>query len=224
MPIRLNLLAEAQAAEDQRRRDPVKRAIWLGSVLVAAMLAWSGSIYFQALMLGRELSNVDAGVNDLNKHYQEVVANQTKTEDVKRRLASLQQLATNRFLNGNLLEALQRISVEDVQMMRLHVDQTYFFTDEVKGKTNSEGRVSLGRPPTMRETVSVTLEGKDASPTPGDRVNKFKDAVSTNTYFQAMLSKTNGVRLTFVSPPTALPDSKPFVLFTVEGRYPEQTR
>jgi len=27
MPIRINLLAEAQAAEDLRRRDPVKRSV-----------------------------------------------------------------------------------------------------------------------------------------------------------------------------------------------------
>ena len=37
---RINLLAEAQAAEELRRRDPVKRATWLGAFLVAAILAW----------------------------------------------------------------------------------------------------------------------------------------------------------------------------------------
>ena len=39
MPIRLNLLAEAQALEESRRRDPVKRAVWAGVFLVLA-LAW----------------------------------------------------------------------------------------------------------------------------------------------------------------------------------------
>jgi len=41
MPIRLNLLAEAQAAEEARRRDPVKRAIWIGALLVSVVLVWS---------------------------------------------------------------------------------------------------------------------------------------------------------------------------------------
>ncbi len=36
MPIRLNLLAEAQAAEEMRRRDPVKRALWLAGLIIAA--------------------------------------------------------------------------------------------------------------------------------------------------------------------------------------------
>ena len=31
MPIRLNLLAEAQEAEEMRRQDPVKRALLVGS-------------------------------------------------------------------------------------------------------------------------------------------------------------------------------------------------
>ena len=39
MPIRINLLAEMQALEDQRRRDPVKRVFLTGIVLVSMMLA-----------------------------------------------------------------------------------------------------------------------------------------------------------------------------------------
>lgn len=34
MPIRINLLAEAQAAEEMRRKDPVKRSIWIGGFIV----------------------------------------------------------------------------------------------------------------------------------------------------------------------------------------------
>ena len=36
MPIRLNLLAEAQAAEEARRRDPVKRAVWMAALIIVA--------------------------------------------------------------------------------------------------------------------------------------------------------------------------------------------
>ena len=37
MPIRINLLAESLAEEDLRRRDPVKRAIIIGALLVAVI-------------------------------------------------------------------------------------------------------------------------------------------------------------------------------------------
>ena len=40
MPIRINLLAEAQAAEEMRRRDPVKRAVWIAGALVLVVAAW----------------------------------------------------------------------------------------------------------------------------------------------------------------------------------------
>jgi hypothetical protein len=41
MPIRLNLFAEDQALETQRRRDPVKRVIIAGVVLVIGMVGWA---------------------------------------------------------------------------------------------------------------------------------------------------------------------------------------
>ena len=38
MPIRINLLAEAQAAEEMRRKDPVKRAVWIGGFVIFLVL------------------------------------------------------------------------------------------------------------------------------------------------------------------------------------------
>ena len=49
MPIHINLLAEAQAAEELRRRDPVKRAIFIGISLVIVALMWSGMVAGQRL-------------------------------------------------------------------------------------------------------------------------------------------------------------------------------
>ena len=40
MPIRINLLAEAQAAEELRRKNPVKRGIWIGGFLVLVVILW----------------------------------------------------------------------------------------------------------------------------------------------------------------------------------------
>jgi hypothetical protein len=224
MPIRLNLLAEAQAAEDMRRRDPVKRAIWLGSLLATGMLVWASSVYGKTLLAKYALNQTEGQIARGNNDYQQVVAHQRKIDENKKKLAALRQLTTNRFLQGNLLDALQQITMEDVQLMRVRVDQTYGLTEELKPKTNSAGKITPGKPAMVKENIGVTLEARDTSPVPGDRVNKLKDAISTNTYFLPRLSTTNGVRLTFVSPPTVLPDTKPFVLFTIECRYPEKLR
>ena len=63
----------------------------------------------------------------------------------------------------------------------------------------------------------MTLEAKDTAVVPGDQINHFKQAVSENRFLS--LDKTNGVRLTSLSPPT-----DKYVLFTLECRYPETTR
>lgn len=224
MPIRLNILAEAQAAEEMRRRDPVKRAIWVGCLLVVGMLVWSSSVYVNALMAKSALSTVETAIAARSNEFSVVQAQLKKTDEFKGKFGALHQLATNRFLNGNLLNALQHVTVEEVALMQVKVNQAYLATEAVKNKTNTDGRVIRGRPATIMESISVTLDARDSGPVPGDQVNKYKDALTTNAYFQTVLSKTNGVRLNFVGSPTVLPATKPFVLFTVECRYPEQTR
>jgi hypothetical protein len=224
MPIRLNILAEAQAAEEMRRRDPVKRAIWTGCLLVAGMLVWSSSVYVNTLMARNDLNTVQAAIASRSNEFSVVQAQLKKINESKGKLAALQQLTTNRFLNGNLLDALQQVTVNDVALMQVKVNQAYLATEAVKDKTNSSGKITRGKPATIKESIVVTLDARDSGPVPGDQVNKYKDALTTNVYFQAELSKTNGVRLTFVGSPTIAPDAKPFVLFTVECRYPEQTR
>ena len=61
---------------------------------------------------------------------------------------------------------------------------------------------------------------------PGDRVNTFEQAVAKEpTYFQGMLDKTNAVQLASPpSPPQFDPAGKPYVMFTVDCRFPEVTR
>jgi len=56
MPIRINLLAEALAEEDLRRRDPVKRAIFIGAFLVALSLVWFSSTWLESMLQKKSLS------------------------------------------------------------------------------------------------------------------------------------------------------------------------
>ena len=227
MPIRLNLLAEAQAAEEMRRRDPVKRAIWVGSLLVAMALAWAGYVYAQGLMVKHSLALVEKQISVRTNEYKAVMDNQKKADEIRKKLGALRQLATNPFLQGSLLNGLQHVSLDDVQLMRVKVDQLYTLTEEVKAKTNSEGRVTAGKPATITEGITLTLDAKDSTPKPGepgDQVNPFKDAIATNAYFQSVLSRSNAVQLRNVSPLNVPPDGRPFRLFTLECNYPKQSR
>ena len=225
MPIRLNLLAEAQAAEDMRRRDPVKRALWVAALLIALMLVGSSYLQLSATLANSEVTRVEAQMGARTNEFQQILENQAKTRDIDGRLRVLRQLAGNRFLNGNLLNALQQTTVEDVQLIRLHVDQIYTVVDGTKTHTNDDNVVIPGRLPTSTEKIVLNLEGIDSSANPGDQVNRFKGALATNAYFKSMLTKTNAVNLKNLSPPQVAPLSgKPCVMFTLECRYPEKTR
>ena len=223
MPIRINLLAEAQAAEDLRRRDPIKRVIFGAVLVVALMLVWWSWLQLRVMVANQHLSQVQAEIQSHTNAYQVVLVGQRKIAEAKQNLAALQKLTSSRFLQGNLLEALQHATVPGVQLMRLRVDQTYVATQAGAAVTN-DTVVMPGRPGTVTESIVVSLDARDFSGSLGDQVNKFKDIISQQPYFRAELDKTNGVRLTNLSPPQVGPDGKPSVMFTVQCKYPDLTR
>ena len=223
MPIRINLLAEAVIAEDQRRRDPTKRVIFVGALLVALSLVWSSSLLLKEMLAKNDLNQLQIEIRNRTNEFDQVQASTKKITDARQKLDNLQKLSAARFLQGNLLNALQRTTVPGVQLIRLRVDQTYSYTEGTQPQTTRYGVVT-GRPPVATEKVVVTLDAKDSSANPGDQVNKFKDFVAQQPYFQTMLDKTNGVRLASLSPPQAGPDGKPYVLFTLECHYLDQKR
>lgn len=223
MPIQLNLLAETQALEDLRRRDPVKRTIWLGVMLVLLLLAWSSSLQLKAMIARGELSRLEARLHNQTNSYGQVLEAQKRLRDANLRLESLQRLSTNRLLYGNMLNAIQHSTVDAIQLIRLKTDQTYILNDEIKPKTNANNHIVPGKPATITERIVITLDAKDTATSPGDQIPTFRRAISENPYFMVMLGKTNDVRLTSLSPPSVR-DSKPSVLFTLECRLPEVTR
>jgi hypothetical protein len=222
MPIRINLLAEAQAEEELRRKDPVKRAVGVGVILVLVMLAWCSSLQLKCLLAKSTLSDLEGQIAARTNEYQEATESSRKLSEANHKLESLQQLACSRLLYGTLLNSLQQTSINDVRLTRLKTEQTYVLTEATKPKTNAN-RVIPGKPATSTERIVVTLDAKDSALNPGDQVNRFKQAVAEAPYFQTVLGTTNEVRLTNLSPPQGT-GGKPFVAFSLECRYPEQTR
>ncbi len=209
--------------EDLRRRDPVKRAIGAGVLLLLGMLVWSSFLWTQAIITKSRLNSLEDTLNSRTNEYAEVVGNQKKLRDSRQKLASLQQLATNRFLNGTMLNALQQATIENVQLTRLRVDQGFVLTEGTKPTTNGT-HVVPGKPATVDEKITLTLEARDSSSTPGESVKSFKDVIAGSPYFQDMMGKTGEIRLKDVGAPQNPPDGKPFLLFTLECRYPEKVR
>src|SRR5262249_17779353 len=135
MPIRINLLAEAQAAEELRRKDPVKRAIWVGGFVVFLVLLWSSTLQLKVMTSKSTLNGLESKWTSIEKDYEQAVNVRKQFAEVEQKLVSLQQLTTNRFLWGTTLDALQRTIVDDVQLVRVKGEQTYSASEEAKTKS-----------------------------------------------------------------------------------------
>jgi len=227
MPIRLNLLAEAQAAEEARRKDPVKRVIWIGVMLMSVLMAWSLSLQFKSMMGKKELARVAEEMNRFKKDFSKVQDDLKKVDDLNQKLHALKQLSESRFLNANLLNALQQTNVDDVQLIHLKLDQSYVAHEATKAQTNNNCVVP-GKPPTVTEKIVVNIEGSDASPNPGDQVEKYKGAISGLPLIKEMLGKTNLVLLKnqvkTMLPAQGSTVGKEGMLFTLECRSIDRTR
>jgi hypothetical protein len=223
MPIRINLLAETLAAEELRRRDPVKRTIFIGGFFVALSLVWYSSTLLEFKIAQSKKSQVESQIHSQSNNFSKALVEQRRITDSQLRLAALQRLHTNRFLHGNLLNALQQIHVENVQLTRLKIAQSYTVKAGSAPKTNNFGVVA-GTPGFSTERIDLALDAKDFSASPGDQVNRYKNAITKLDYFQSSLNKTNGIRLASLSPPQSALSGKPFVLFALECRFNDKIR
>ena len=219
--IHINLLAEAQALEEQRRRDPVKRVILVAAAIIVLILVFSSSLMVQTVVAKGDLNRLEGSLSSRTNEYRQILDNQKKLGEDKQKLDALYRFSTNRFLIGSFLDALQGIAVENVQLVRMRLDQSYTLFEDNRPPA-SDGPPP--RPATATERIVLTLNAKDASANPGDAVGKYQGALSGAPYFQQTLGKTAGFRLTQLGAPQSDPEGKSFVFFTLEAHFPEKTR
>ena len=112
-----------------------------------------------------------------------------------------------------------------MRLVTFRSEQTHFITEEIKPKVNSEtGKIIIGKPGSCVERIRLQFDARDASPTPGDQVGKYKEALTSSPYFRRLLGKTNDIALRNLSPPTLDGESgKTIVMFTLDCRVPDKT-
>jgi hypothetical protein len=125
MPIRINLLAEQQAAEEARRRDPVKRAIVVGGSLVVFTLLWTLMTYMQVKAKRAEFANEDSKFKRLEDDSKAVRMVQAEVGDLERRLVCLDRYSTNRVLWATMLDAMQRATFDQIRLKSISANQRY---------------------------------------------------------------------------------------------------
>jgi hypothetical protein len=226
MPIRINLLAEAQAAEEDRRKDPVKRGMIVAGAVVSLVVLWAAALQVKLLGAGSRLSRLETQWKAIEKNYQVAADAQRKVMESEQKLFALHQMTTNRFLWGNALNAFQQTlgNIQDVRVVKLKAEQIYGVIEGTPNRTNGT-TIIAGKPPTATEVIKLTIEARDESATLGGRIDNFKQSIAAVPYFRDSLDKTNGVRLTARGgPQSAGISGKQFVAFGLQCNFPEKIR
>jgi len=223
MPIRINLLAEAQAAEELRRRDPVKRGIWIAGFLVSLVLLWSLTLQSRILIANARLNGLNSKWAGIEKVYHQVMENRGKEKQAEQKLAALEQLSTNRFLWASFLNVLQQCAMDEVRLLRVKGEQTYFSNENTPDKA-SDTKVARSKTPTATERISIVLEARDHSANTAGHT-KLKETLANSALFQSFVQKTN-VLLDGLSAPGPDPASPSGVTanFALKCFFPEKER
>lgn len=232
MPIRINLLAEQLAAEETRKRDPVKRAYWIAGVLVGAVLLWTGLLQVRLSRASSELMAQNAKWKALEPKFKKVDGDFKRTTAIENRLDALDRMSTNRFLWGNALNALQLTVVDGIEVMKISGRQTFEYVELIPTKTNTiSGSTNVniipGKPGSSRQTVRITIQGRDVAPVPGSQIIKYQEKITSLPYFSNALKKVAGVAFlnqSPVQPDLAHPTNRLFVDFTLECQFQEAMR
>ncbi|HAV63783.1 MAG TPA: hypothetical protein DCY13_15635 [Verrucomicrobiales bacterium] len=230
MPVRINLLAEAIAAEEERRNDPVKRAVWIGGFCVFLVLLYYSTLLFEQMVVSSRLAEKNTEWSRLEPEAKNIATVSKNIREAADRLAALDRLATNRFLWSPVLNALQYTMVDQIELVKLSGTQTYTVITppkEKKATTRSSARSSgKEKPASSTESIMLVLDARDYGPTADQNYNAFRDAIATSGYFKSSLQSEGGLRLAQLLPPSSdgAGAGRAFVSFTLECKFPEKVR
>ncbi|MGC8886155.1 MAG: hypothetical protein ACP5MG_03245 [Verrucomicrobiia bacterium] len=226
MPIKLNLLAEAQAAEEMRRKDPVRYAFYGSGAIILIILGWIGMN--QMLISGKtkELAGLQDSWNRMKPQYNLVQSNLAVIKEINQQLNLLTNYVTNRFLWANVLNALQQCITNvstNVQFTRFRTDHNFQVTPPAIAV--KEGK-KIVIPGSSVETIKFIIDAKDYGKDEEDNITRLRETIASFPFFSERLDKTRGVRLESLSPRVSDPSdpNRPYVVFTIECQFQTRTR
>lgn len=203
-----------------RRKDPVKRAIWIGGFVIFLVLLGSATLQFKIIVAKSEASSLQTRWTEIEKQVKDVTDHRARTRELEQKLAALDQFTTNRMLWAMALDALQRTPVEGVELVRIQTEQK--FTQQEGTRPGADGK-GAAKPASATERTVLTLEGRDYSAQAGGQVPRFKQSLSSSPYFEAMLQKTNSIQLMSQTAPQS-ESGRAFVGFGFKLHYEEKER
>ncbi|MBI5801904.1 MAG: hypothetical protein HZA92_14430 [Verrucomicrobia bacterium] len=220
MPIRINLLAEEQYLAEMRRRDPVKRAAWLGGFLAVLALSWWGWLIFSKGLANQSLEGHKTSFTRIEKSAKEIADHQKRTGEIERNIHALHRMVTNRVLWSGCLHALQEITRDPIQVTRIQVNQGYTLQPAVLSKERGKSKSA-----SSTEVIRLVVTARDYGAADQNYI-KFKERVEEHPWFKQHLVKENAITFKGFTDPTPDKDDpgRVFVTFTMECAFTDQFR
>lgn len=221
MPIRLNLLAEEQYLTEMRRRDPVKRAAWLGGFLFCLMLGWWGWLLFSSHNAKSAVAGHEESFKRIEAKAKETGDQIKKAGDIERNVHGLNRMVTNRVLLSACMNALQECVLDQIQVTRIRVEQSYNVVPAVLSKERGKSK-----PASSTERIVLVIVARDYGRSEDESSTKFKDRIKDHPWFKQYLAKENAISFKGFTNPTPDKDdpSRVFVSFTMECAFTDQVR
>jgi hypothetical protein len=224
MPIRINLMAEAQALEEARRRNPVKLGIWIAGFFAAVVALWIGKLQMDIYFAKSDLGTLNAQWKAAEDKYNNVTNQEARIAALQGKMAALDHLHTNRFLWGPVLNALQQTVVDQIQVTHIWGLQTF----------EREAPKSYGAGATMKtipgsanfEKVKLSIAGKDYTPT-SEGYKKYEDTLNHFEFFAKRLGGREGFTIDGAPGPKfqeAPGSPREFRAFTLTNQFPDMRR
>jgi hypothetical protein len=223
MSIRINLLAEGQSAEETRRKNPVKLAIWISSFLVTVVVLYIVKLQLDIMFSKKTYVAIEQSWKENNDKYKAVTNNIAKTAELDRKLAALDRLATNRFYWAPVLNALQQTIIGNIQVIRVTGEQKY---NNEEPRMIGAGATKVTVPGAMVEKDSLYIDAKDFDPN-AQNYDKFKETLSGFDSFVKLLGPRNAFILDgTLSAPSVDPTdpARQFVVFRLASHFTEVRR
>jgi hypothetical protein len=185
--IRINLLAEALAEEELRRRDPVKKAYVAAGLLVGFTVGWLLYARDRATKAVDLLAEQELKWTKLRPRCADVTNNRVRTREIESIvLPALERFSTNRFLWSHVLDALQYCMITNIEVTQLLGSHNYtnksYSVDLLKRAIPGPPRVT-----SVTETVTLTLTCNDLAPDAARNHIMFMDNLVSNRYFREHL-------------------------------------
>jgi hypothetical protein len=218
MPIKINLLAEEQANEELRRKDPVKRAGMAAGALVALVLLWAGLNWFGLIKLTGQLEGLNAELTSLEGTAKAAKANQKKIRDTEYKMDMLKKMSAARPLWAPVLDTLQRSVMEDVQVLRIKSDQIYQVTPAF---VPPRGSTLKPKPAVSKQLITMTIEAQDNSDRL-DSYNRLREQLATA--LRSHMGTNGTVSLKTLNQARENEQGKKYLTFSLECSFTEVVR